>query len=70
MILRKLKKYLIEHRKATLKQIANDFGEDPAIIEFMLLHWINKGKIIKKSSNCGLTCKGCLIMEQEYYWMD
>lgn len=70
MLLKQLKEYLVSHRKATLSQIARDFSEDPGNVEYMLRHWINKGKVVKKSTNCSLSCKGCLIIEQEYHWQD
>ena len=70
MILRELKKYLVKNKKVTLKQITGDFSEEPETIEFMLHHWMNKGKVIKKSLNCSLSCKGCSIIEHEYHWLD
>ena len=70
MDLRQLKAYLIEHKQATLMDLANHFRTEPDLIQGMLTHWIRKGKvehthIEECSKGC---CKGGNL--DIYHWVE
>jgi len=57
MMLLELKKYLMNKQEVTLEELSRHFKEAPEIIEDMLEHWINKGKVVKTMST--EACRGC-----------
>ncbi|HDN26665.1 MAG TPA: hypothetical protein ENG03_06145, partial [Thioploca sp.] len=45
MILTELKSYLVENKRAVLKDLAHHFETTPDAVKGMLEHWIRKGKV-------------------------
>ncbi len=74
MILSEIKKYLGSHSHATLGEIANHCGYDKTIVKNALDTWIDKGYIVKESTDtvckdCKACCyKASLKQEPLYSW--
>jgi hypothetical protein len=51
-----LKHYLIEHRRATLQDLAQYFGAEPSAVEGMLDLWQRKGRVTCREAE---KCRGC-----------
>lgn len=55
--LRDLKSYLIQHRQTTLEDLSLHFKQPPELMQTMLQHWVQKGKVVRiQISACQ---KGC-----------
>jgi ferrous iron transport protein A len=65
--LRDLKSYLIQYRQVTLNDLSYHFKQPPELIQAMLQHWIQKGKVVRiHISACQ---KGCCagVKDMEIY---
>jgi hypothetical protein len=47
MILSEIKRYLVEHKQATLGDLAIHFDTDPEAMRGMLEQWIQRGRVLK-----------------------
>lgn len=68
-----LKTYLQNVKTANLWQISQHFAAQPATIQGMLSHWVNKGRVRcdKQTAACGRTCFKCPQATIEVYsWLD
>jgi hypothetical protein len=71
MDLRQLKAYLIEHKQATLTDLAHHFRSEPQLVQSMLAHWIHKGKV--QHTHVEECRKGCCQGGTDldvYRWID
>jgi predicted ArsR family transcriptional regulator len=61
MILSEIKRYLMEHKQATLGDLANRFDTDPEAMRGMLEQWIRKGRVLKSElqASCNKSCSKC-----------
>ncbi len=61
MILSEIKKYLMQHKRVTLGDLACHFGTEPEAMKGMLGQWIRKGKVLKidVQAGCSRTCGKC-----------
>ena len=61
MILADIRRYLEQHRRAALQDIALRFDSDPDAVRGMLEQWIRKGKVrlCRASAACGSSCSKC-----------
>jgi hypothetical protein len=61
MILSDIKRYQIEHKRATLGDLAIHFDTDPEAMRGMLEQWIRKGRVLKSElqTSCNKTCSKC-----------
>lgn len=73
MILSEIKKYLMQHKRATLGDLACHFDTELEAMKAMLKHWIRKGKVLKLDQQavcrklCGKCCDGAAM--EIYEWM-
>lgn len=65
-----LKKYLRNHKRASITQLAAVFNRDPAYIRQLLSIWESKGKVTIFDPDCTTSCGGCTFKEQEYHWQE
>ena len=70
MYLRQIKKFLQEHGAASAIDIVNSLGLDNNMVEILLGHWQDKGKVVITKRTCGLSCNGCGISNLLYVWRD
>ena len=72
MIFTELKYYLVENKRAVLKDLAHHFDTTPAAVKGMLEHWIRKGKVRRVEGS--LCNKGCCKAEpaqlEIYEWVE
>ncbi|WP_353571025.1 FeoC-like transcriptional regulator [Candidatus Albibeggiatoa sp. nov. BB20] len=71
MDLRQLKAYLIEHKQATLTDLAHHFRTEPPLVQTLLEHWIRKGKV--QHTHIDECAKGCCRGGSDlevYRWID
>ncbi len=72
MILSEIKKYLMQHKRVTLGDLAWHFDTEPEAMKGMLEQWIRKGKVLKIdvqaccSKTCGKCCDGTAM--EIYEW--
>ena len=61
MILSDIKRYLQDHKQATLGDLAVHFDTDPEAMRGMLERWIQKGRVAKSASraSCSQSCSKC-----------
>ena len=61
MILSDIKKYLMEHKRATLGDLALHFDTDPQAMRGMLEQWMRKGRVLRSElkSDCSKSCAKC-----------
>jgi hypothetical protein len=61
MILTEVTRYLREHRRASLNDMANGIGSTPEAVEAMLMTLERKGRVRKlpKGSSCESSCCQC-----------
>ena len=64
-----IKKYLMAHKNADIKELSCKFKTDPVVVRTMLKHWIRKGKVnlIDNLSACNSGCTQCMPVEV-YQW--
>ncbi|OGT48605.1 MAG: hypothetical protein A3F17_05275 [Gammaproteobacteria bacterium RIFCSPHIGHO2_12_FULL_41_15] len=69
MILLELKKYITEHRRASMWQISKFFNMDPDSLRPMLQLCVRKGQIrlCPKLGSCGSRCSRCSSLMTEIY---
>lgn len=62
MILSEIKKYLMEHKRVTLGDLAWHFDIETEAMKGMLGQWIRKGSVTKldEQAGCSKTCGRCL----------
>ena len=66
-----IKRYLIQHRQATLADIALHLNSPQAAVRGMLERWILKGKVrrIQANAACGSSCRKCdPALTEIYQW--
>ncbi len=59
MILSDIKKYLMQHKRATLGDLAIHFETEPEAMQGMLDQWIRKGKVTSYKVQAGCCSKSC-----------
>ena len=61
MILSEIKQYLMEHKRATLGDLAIHFDTEPDAMRGMLEQWIRKGRVLQldQQSGCNKSCAKC-----------
>lgn len=61
MILSEIKKYLMQHKRVTLGDLACHFDAEPEAMKGMLGQWIRKGRVLKfdEQAGCSKTCGKC-----------
>lgn len=73
MDLVQVKKYLKDHKLATLQDIATHFRTDPGAVAPLLDIWVGKGKLKRHNGNLGCR-KGCCQCDPaaviSYEWVD
>ncbi len=73
MILSEVRDYLKERGQASLQELALRFDTDPDALRGMLVHWIRKGRVSRRSAatSCGNKCTQCDPASVEFYvWTD
>jgi putative ferrous iron transport protein C len=75
VILSEIKKYLMQHKRATLDDLACHFDTAPEAMRGMLGQWIRKGRVIKTDiqTGCSKTCCKCCgccdeVVIEMYEW--
>jgi len=58
-MLRDIKKYIQEHKRVSLRDIALHFDVDPGAIEKMVAVWVKKGIIKRIEKEPPNSCHGC-----------
>jgi putative ferrous iron transport protein C len=60
-MLSEIKQYLIEHKRATLGDLAIHFDIEPEAMRGMMQQWIRKGRVLKSDvqANCHGACSKC-----------
>ncbi|OUD15022.1 hypothetical protein TPSD3_04815 [Thioflexithrix psekupsensis] len=67
-----IKKYLMQHRRATLLDLSSYFNTDAQILMPMLAHWERKGKV-RRVHFAGSCQKGCCQQQSAidvYEWVE
>jgi hypothetical protein len=68
-----IKAYMQERKHVSLRDIALHFDADPEAVRGMLDKWIEKGRVIKCSTEaCGGCASKCATAQQEeaYEWVE
>ncbi len=73
MILTEIKKYLIQHNRVTLGDLARHFDIEPETIKGMMAQWIKKDRVLQtdRRAGCSKNCERCFdrkTMEIIYEW--
>lgn len=72
MILSEIKRYLVEHKRATLGDLSWHFDTELEAMKGMLGEWIRKGKVhkLEKQAVCSKTCGKCRdgVAMEIYEW--
>lgn len=69
MLLSELKAFLKQKGRATLAELASEFGETPEMIRCMMCHFINKGSVTENTltPKCGTACQSCQLANVTVY---
>lgn len=71
-----IKRYLIQHRQASLADIAMHLDSPQEAVRGMLERWIRKGKVrrLRASTSCGSSCSSCSkcdpALTEFYQWIE
>ncbi len=73
-MLSEIKKYLMNHKRVTLGDLALHFDTDAGTMRDMLGQWIRKGKAVKSDlrASCNATCARCCDQSamEIYEWIE